>query len=151
MILDTKLKWVVVADSNTCRIYNYRMRPEHFVLFKEINHPENKLKDTDLTSDKPGRYIARDVGHGAYSQPSDPKEIKIDSFSREIARELDSGRVNNAYNELIVVSPPHMNGLLFQHVNKHVKDLVAHVIEKDVVYLNDRELLTFLNENIYGE
>lgn len=149
MVIDTKSTWVVLADTNSCRIYDYRRRPEHLLLVKEITHPENKLRDVDLISDKPGRYVAGDLAHGAYSQASDPKEIHIDNFSREIAKALDHGRATNAYRELIVISAPHMNGLLFQHVNKHVKDLVAHVIEKDVVYLKDRELLDFLEDHIY--
>lgn len=149
MVINTRSIWVVLADTNTCRIYNYRRRPEHLSLVKEILHPENKLKDKDLTSDKPGHYVAGDLGHGAYSQPSDPKEIRIDNFSREIAKALDHGRATNAYDELIVITAPHMNGLLFQHANKHVKDLVAHVIEKDVVYLKDKELLDFLEDHVY--
>lgn len=136
--------WVVNTDSNTCRIYQYRKNPDQLTLLKEIRHPENKLRDIDLTSDKPGHYKSSNTTHGAYSQPSDPKEIKVDAFSREIAKELDHGRNIQAYKNLILIASPHMSGLLFQHINKHVHDLVAHKIEKDLIHLPDHDLLDFL-------
>lgn len=136
--------WVVNTDSNTCKIYQYRKHPDQLTLLKEIRHPENKLRDTDLTSDKPGHYKSSNTAHGAYSQPSDPKEIKIDAFTREIAKELDHGRNTQSYTNLILIASPHMCGLLSQHINKHVLDLVAHKIEKDLIHLPDHELLTYL-------
>lgn len=136
--------WVITTDSNTCRIYQYSKKPTQLTLLKELKHPENKLKDIDLTSDKPGHYKSSNATHGAYSQPSDPREIKIDNFSREIARELEHGRNTQAYQNLIIIALPHMNGLLFQHLNQHVKDLVAHNIEKDLIHLPNHELLDFL-------
>jgi protein required for attachment to host cells len=142
------LTWVLITNSNTCRIYNYSRNPELLTLVKEIKHPENKLRDIDLTSDKPGRYKASGDAHGAYSQPSDPKEIKIDEFSREIAKVLDHGRTTHAYGKLIVIAPPHMDGLLSQHLNKHTKDLVIHNIKKDIPNYTDKELLDFLHQHI---
>jgi protein required for attachment to host cells len=136
--------WVANINSNICRIYQYSKNPEQITLLKEIKHPENKLRDIDLTSDKPGHYKSSSATHGAYSQPSDPKEIRIDAFSREIAKELDHGRNTHAYKNLIIIAPPHMNGLLSQHMNKHIHDLVAHNIEKDLIHMSDHELLSFL-------
>ena len=149
MFIDKKSVWVVVADSSACRLYQLHKHPAKLELFKALSHPENKLRDLELTSDKPGRYRGgADAGHGAFSQQTDPKEIKIDDFSREIARELDSGRKSNAYDALILISPPRVNGRLFQHASKHVKDLVAHNIEKDLVHLDDRDLLSFIDAYI---
>ena len=140
--------WILTTDSNTCRLYNYTEKPELLTLVKEIKHPENKLRDTDLTSDKPGHYKASGGAHGAFSQQSDPKEIKIEDFSREIAKALDHGRNTHAYEKLIVIAPPHMNGLLLKHLNKLVKDLVTHNIKKDIPHCTDRELLDFLHQHI---
>lgn len=139
--------WVVSTDSNTCRIYNYSKKANQLNLFKEMQHPENKLRDIEITSGKPGHYKASSSSRGTYEQPTDPKEIQIEKFSREIAKELDQGRNNHAYEKLVIIAPPHMNGLLQQHINKHVKDLVSHNIEKDVSHLADHELLNFLHEH----
>lgn len=138
------MKLVVNTNTNTCRFYHYVKHPVQLTLLKEINHPESKLRSGDLTSDKPGHYKAGQSARGAYSPHTEAKEIEIDKFSREIANELNKERIKNEYDELIIISPPHMNGLLFQHVNKHVKDLVINNIEKDLLHLTDHELLNFL-------
>ncbi|HEX4046002.1 MAG TPA: host attachment protein [Gammaproteobacteria bacterium] len=137
--------WVVTANTNECRIYSYEKNHAHLVLLKEIAHPELKLKTSDtLTTDKPGHYRANDSARGAYSPHTEPKEVEIAHFSKEIAEELDKGRNANAYEKLIIITPPHMNGLLFQHLNKHVQKMVVNNIQKDLQHLNDREIIDFL-------
>lgn len=148
MSLTQHVTWILATDSNTCRLYDYSKKPELLTLVKEIKHPENKLRDIDLTSDKPGHYKASGGAHGAFSQPSDPKEIKIDDFSREIANVLDHGRNTHAYEKLVVIAPPHMNGLLIHHMNKHVRDLVTHNLKKDILHCTEQELLDFLRQHI---
>lgn len=135
--------WATVIDSTCCRIFELN-NIKHISLVKELNHPENRRRDAEITSDKPGRYQAGNAGHGAYSQETDPKEILLDNFSREIANELDSGRVQHAYQRLIIIAPPHMSGLLSKHLNKHVDQLVSHRITKDVMHLTEHELLAFI-------
>ncbi len=140
---------VINTNSNTCRIYHYQKHPAQLTLLKEIIHPESKLKKSDyLTSDKPGQYRT-DVtsGGGAYSQRTDPKEVEIDAFSREIAKEIDLGRTKNTFEKLILIAPPHMTGCLFQHLNKHAKELIINNIQKDLQHLKDHELLNYLKEN----
>ncbi|HAT9777352.1 TPA: host attachment protein [Legionella pneumophila subsp. pneumophila] len=136
--------WLVVFDSTICRIYDYCKN--QLILIKEIQHPENKLRDIDITSDKPGRYQSGGYVHGTYSQESDPKEIKIENFSREISSILEHGRKTHAYEKLVLVASPHMNGLLLKHINKQLEDLIIHNIEKDLVHLTENNLLVYLNE-----
>lgn len=138
--------WVTTATTNACSIYNYDKQHATLSLLKEIKHPELKLKNSDMTSDKPGHYQAGDA-RGAYSPHTDAKHVEIDRFSKEIADELDKGRKDNSYKSLIIITPPHMNGLLFQHLNKHVKELIIHNIQKDLLHLNHRDLLEFLKTN----
>lgn len=139
--------WVVTCDKTICLIYQYD-KPHKLSLLKEISHPENKLKDSELTSDKPGRYKSGSSAHGTYSQDTDPKMIKIVEFYREIARELDQGRTNNHYKQIILISSAQTSGILFQHLNKHVKELISKAIHKDLLHLSEQELLDFLKENI---
>ncbi|OGT35016.1 MAG: hypothetical protein A3F11_07360 [Gammaproteobacteria bacterium RIFCSPHIGHO2_12_FULL_37_14] len=136
--------WVVNSNSIVCRIHEFYKKGAKLTLVKELQHPENKLKSGDLTADRPGHYQSSHAARGSYSQPSDPKEIKIDNFYREIAKDLDQERCKQSYDELIIIAPPHLNGLLFQHLDKHVKDLVINNIKKDLVHLPDHELIQFL-------
>lgn len=136
--------WVINSNSNTCKIYLYNKHQSQLDLVKELQHPENKLHNSDLTSDRPGRYKANGGAHGAYSPATEPKEIKIDTFMRDVARELNHERNKNSFEKLILIAPSHMNGMLMQHMDKHVKERIISNIQKDLLHLNDRDLLTIL-------
>ena len=138
---------VINANTNDCKIYHYDKHPAQLKLLKEISHPANKLKNRDLTSDRPGHYQGGESARGSYSPHMEEKENEINNFSREIARELNQRRNENDYKTLIVIAPPHMYGLLVQHLNKHVKNMVTHDIQKDLIHYTERELLDFLKVN----
>lgn len=142
-----KISWLVVFNSNACRIFNYQKKPKALSLITEFSHAENRLRDFDLTSDKPGKYQSNHSTHGTYSQPTDPKEIKIDHFIREIANFLEKNRNLNAYTQLIIVSASHTNGLFHKHINKYIEKLIIHTIEKDLIYQSDQELLNTLTHS----
>lgn len=140
--------WVISANTVACRIYHYDKHPPKLLLIKEIDHPENRLKKEEfLTSDKPGHYKSSSSTRGSYSQKTDPKEVEIDNFARQIAHELDQGRKKNAYNKLIIVTAPRMEGLIFQHIDKHVKNMVSNNLQKDLQNFSDHEILNYLQTN----
>lgn len=140
--------WVVIANSSDCRIYNYEKKDKKLSLIKEIAHPEGKMKGTDLVSDRSGHYNGStpDAG-GAYSPRKTPKEIVNEEFARHVAKELEAARSTEDYKELILVAGPEMNGLLSQHLSKHVKDCIISNIKKDLNNLPDHELIQFLNHS----
>ncbi len=116
---------------------------------KEVSHPSNKAKTGEyLTSDRPGHYKSATTSHGAFVPRTDPKEAEIDKFSREIAEALNQGRNANAYTSLILVTPPHITGLLSQHLDKHVKPLIKKEIQKDIMQYSQHELIAFLKDHL---
>ena len=110
---------VIVTDSNTCCIYDYQKKSSTLTLHKQLQHLENKLKTTELVSDSQGRFKTDGNAHGAYSQPTDPKEVKIDQFAREISKELDAERNNHEYESLVLIAAPHVHGLINSHLNNN--------------------------------
>jgi len=142
-----KSTWVIVADSSKCNIYEYSKSNDDMHLIKEITHPENQLKDSDYMSDKQGsfRRSGRASGHGTFLANADPKKTKIDQFSKEIANLLDHDRKIHAFEHLILISPPHMNGLLHHHFSKHLKRILDLSIDKSVVHLPEKKLKTFIH------
>lgn len=140
--------WVVNTNTNTCHIYQFQKKPAHIQLLKEIHHPENRSKKGDyFTSDKPGQYHGVDTIRGAYSPETDPREVEIENFSREIAHQLEQGRNQQGYQQLVIIAPPHMNGLLFRHLTPLVRKMVRNNIKKDFPHITESELLHFLIDN----
>lgn len=138
--------WVINSNSNTCKIYQYHKPTSKLDLLKQIQHPDAKLRSSELGSDRPGHYNGSGSARGAYSPEHEPKDIVIDAFLRDVARELNAERNKKSYERLILISPAHANGILMQHMDKHVKDLIISNIHKDLLHLNERELLGILEE-----
>ena len=142
------MKRVITANSNHCCIYDYQHKKNQFTLVKEIDHPENRLKNGELLSDRQGHYNTSHTSRGSFSQDSDTGLVNIDNFARELAQELESERNHHDYTELVLVMPPQMEGYLAQHMNKQVKALIKHVIQKNMMHCTERELLQYLNEHL---
>jgi protein required for attachment to host cells len=140
------MKWIVTANTNDCRIYEYA---EHALkLIKEISRPENKLKDSELLADKPGRYNSSNStgGGGAYAPHTELEDVQDDDFAREVAMALDEARNKNDYKALVIVMPAQIEGLFSKHLNKHVKELIQVTIQKNLMHLSEKELLDYLDE-----
>ena len=138
------MQLVINANAALCRIYHYTKSPFKLTLLKEIIHPENRLKDSDIYSDRNGHYQAGEHSRGAYSPHMDAKAVLLDNFAREITHEINHERMKNGLDGIVIISPPHMDGLLYQHLDKHVKNMVVHNIKKDLLHMKDDALLSFL-------
>jgi protein required for attachment to host cells len=143
------MKRIVVANSNCCRIFDYQ-RSGNLTLIKEISVPENKLKNSQLSSDRPGRYHSNTTSRGAYVPSCDMKEVHIDNFARKVANELEHERACHDFKQLIVIMPSHMDGLLHQHLNKNVKALIVRTIKKNIASFSGRDLLTYIKTYALG-
>lgn len=144
------MTYLVIINTNVCRIYEYQKSAPMLSLIKELSHPESRLKVSEgLVSDKRGRYKPGPAkGRGAYSPRTEVKEVEFINFAREIAKELNHARVENKYDQLIIVGAPHMSGLLMQQLNKNVKDLIIKTLDKDIIQLNMKELEAYLKEEL---
>lgn len=138
---------VVRTNTNDCKMYHYVKHPARLTLIGEINHPDNKLKKSDLFADKEGHYKVNQSARGAYSPHTDAKEVEIINFSKEIAENLNQRRNQNEFEKLILIASPHMYGLMIRHLSKHVMSLVTNHIQKDLMHMKDHELLGFLQEH----
>lgn len=140
--------WLIVADSSSCQIYEYSKYPGELSLIKELCHPENQLKDSEYMSDKQGcfRRSGRCAGHGTFLANADPKKTKIEQFSQEIAQILEHDRRVHAFEHLILISPPHMNGLLHQHFCKQLKKTLDFSIDKSLSHIPKQKLLSMVKQ-----
>lgn len=138
--------WIVLATTNQYRIYNYQKEGHQLTLFKEESHPESKAKISDLVTDKQGHYKAG-ASHGAYSPHTSPQEDEIDRFLRTLAEECKAGKANNQYENIILIAPPKVDGILAKHFDKHVKNQVISNLKKDYIHFSTEELNQFLRDN----
>lgn len=144
------MKWIMLANSNDCRIYEYDRHDKHLALVEEISHPEHRLKGSDYwTTDSPGHYKSTGSHRGAFEEV-DPVEQSIDEFARDIARRLDKGRNQHAYEDVTLLVPAKMEGLILKHMNRHTKELIKLIVQKNVVFMSDHELAQYV-ENLFSK
>jgi protein required for attachment to host cells len=113
--------WVINYNAVDCHVYLYEKNIPKLSLVQELKDEKNRTKH-------------------------DPKEVEVDNFVRAIAAVLEKGRNDHAYEELIVIGPPHMNGLLFKQVSKFVKEMVKGEYQKDFQNINPKDLLEFIQK-----
>lgn len=140
------MKWIMVANSNDCRIYEYDLHNKHLALVDELSHPEHRLKVSDMTNDKPGHYKSCGTHHGSFEPEHSPLDWSIDDFAREMAERLDKGRNQHSFDDVTLVLPAKMQGLLGKHLNKHTKECVHLTVQKNLSYLSEHELHLYLNK-----
>lgn len=140
--------WLVVVNTNACRIYLYKKKPKTLILIKAFNHPQSKLKNTELTSDRPGHYNTSHGTRGAYADRTDAKEAEIEHFAIEIAHELNSQKSKQEYKNLILMGQPHISGLIQKHLDAQVNDCIIKSYNKNYTNLTEMELLKLLKEPI---
>jgi protein required for attachment to host cells len=130
--------WVLVANASEAHLYATERLGKDMTILKDFSHPEGRAKAGTLTSDRPH-------GRGPHSgtrgdDTTDPKDFEEDRFARQLADELDKGRLEKAYRRLALVAAPHFHGLLNMHLNDHTRALVKYSINKDLTDCDTREL-----------
>lgn len=141
--------WLLVGNASRARLFETQARPRTLKLLKEYLHPPSREKGEDLASDRPGHFQAEARGmegttHGAFNEPTNPKDFEHDRFALELAKELNDGRTKNRFGNLMIVASPHFHGLLNQHLNEHVAKMVSSHINKDYTDLDEEKLLEAL-------
>src|SRR5215471_13213266 len=74
--------WLIVANSSLARIYKIEKRSELKEL-KVLEHPESRLHNLDLVSDKPGRdFESAGIGKHALEPKTLPKKQEFITFAK---------------------------------------------------------------------
>jgi protein required for attachment to host cells len=139
------ITWIMVANASQARLFTHNGPNKGLELVKELVHPESREKAAELVSDRIGNY----AGSGSYAQPTNPKEHEAERFAQEVAHELEQGRVNNAYEKLIVVTSAHFMGLLNGRITQQVKNKISESINKDYTHLPVKELSGHLANHVF--
>lgn len=139
--------WIMVANASQARLFSNSGPNKGLTLIKELAHPESREKTSNLVSDRSGANSG--TGHGAFLQATDPKHHEAERFAQEITRELEEGRVNNAYDRLILVASAPFMGLVNSRLPGQVRSKLSESIDKDYTRLPVKELTGHLKSYVY--
>jgi protein required for attachment to host cells len=120
--------WIVVADRSRARIFSVETPKGPLIELADLVHPEARAHERDLTSDRPGRSRDQHV----LSPPHSARDQQAQGFAREIADELEDGRHNARFEQLLVVAAPDILGMLRKTMSTSVAKTVTLEIDKNM-------------------
>lgn len=135
------MRLIVTANTNECCIYEYDKKNLH--LFKALHHPESKLHNIDLVTDKPGQFA-----HGSFTPKTQPIEKSIDVFAKEIAEQLGDIKNQHPHDHMIIIMPAKMESLVSKKLDKNTKDLITKTVHKNIMYMSTHELTLFVKNKV---
>ena len=130
--------WVIAANAIACRIFLYSRSPTRLTMIGEIHHPENRLKKQDFLSAG---------GREMLVPRTDPKDVELNNFARDIGHDIMHGRKTHAFEKIIFLTTPHMLGLISRHVDKSTRSMVLNTIKKDPQHFSGSQIMDILVEN----
>lgn len=136
--------WILVANACQARIYSRNGIRQELALVKEMMHPESRMKNSDLVSDRAGYMPGVGNGHGSKQPPSDPKQNEALHFAQELAQTLNQGRCSQQFERIILVAPPAFMGLLGEKIDVQTAKLVTDKLGKDYTQSTEKELVGHL-------
>lgn len=82
------------------------MDKEKLEFIRETTHPESRLQDLGIASDRLSYLHIKNRGNGgSFVEPTNPKKYEAGSFAREVINDLEAGRVANLFQDIILVAP----------------------------------------------
>lgn len=144
-----KTTWILIANSSEARLFKAEKSHHNMQLIKQFSHPESRDKIVNLVADVPGRYRKNgNAPKSTFEEASNPKKVEAERFAHELANELNKGRTNNLYTNIILIAPSHFQGLLNKYCNIHVHHLIQEAIDKDYTKVKQHQLDKFLDGKI---
>jgi protein required for attachment to host cells len=132
--------WIVAADSSRARILQVAGR-EQLVEVENLMNPEGRLHNREINTDAKGRFAGPDRPGG---HSSDDEERTVEHynelFAKRVAGYLDKARNDQRYERLVLVAAPKILGQLRKELGKEVEKLVVDELDKDLAWLNAREI-----------
>ncbi len=126
--------WFLVADSSRAKLYDVEKRTAPFVEIEDFIHPEGRLHEGDLVSDRPGSD-GGSVGQGrrVFDDQTSAREQEDIRFAATLAERLEKARNDGNLQRLVLVAPPAFLGLLRDKLSKEVMSHVSKQIDKNLV------------------
>lgn len=132
--------WVIVADASRARVFSAEKPASELVEIQTLTHPNARLHDGDLISDKPGK--ARSSGLRCHDM-GDTDALKQEEalrFASRVCEALECGRTNGHFNKLHIIAAPNFLGLLRKQQTNPLQRLIASETAKNLTSHNIAEI-----------
>lgn len=136
--------WILVANATTARLYARDALNQGLTEIRTLVHPEGRLKNAELSSDRAGHMQSSGDGHGARQPRSEPKQNEAAYFARDLAQLLLRGRTAGDCQKIMLVAPAAFLGLIKAALDGPTAKLVTAHFEKDYTQVGAGQLATLI-------
>lgn len=159
--MNQQTTWYLIADSSRAVIFFRRQADQHMQLLREFEHPQSRMANQELVSDRPGRVKQSAPpsrghssagptrgNHSAMDPHTSPKTVEQENFAHELAAALHEGLVDHQYESLVLVASPQFLGVLRNILNDQVQKHIKASLAKDYTHLTVPEIEKHLATNL---
>jgi protein required for attachment to host cells len=137
------ITYIVVADSHFARIFSKVNKQSPLELVHHL------AADLDLKEHKKPSKTYSDGGslRHAIEPHTDPKEVEQQHFVHEVVSFIDHAFKQNEFEDLILIAPPKMLGVLNNDLDDQLLKRVVKKIDKNITEMKINELEEYLKDH----
>ena len=132
---------VVVAESSRARVFEMTSPRTPMREMQDMVHPQSRIHEQKLTSDRPGRTFDRHgQGHHAMQKEVGAREQETLDFAAQVAGYLQTACAGNAFEDIVIIAAPEFLGTLRKKLDPGTRKLVVREIDKNIVQHNEADI-----------
>lgn len=140
-----KTTWVLVAEKSRARLFDWQSR-DVLNEIKTFSHPESRLYEQDLVTDRSGRALDS-VGDSRHAQePAGAKKHEAETFAKELVSMLDQSRSRQEYERVVIIAAPQFLGHLREEMPPELEKVVLQEVSKNLVRESADDIRRYLPE-----
>ena len=146
-----KTVWIVVANRAVARLFRASQPTGPLEELDSFIHPEGRLQEHDLVSDRPGRAFDS-FGSGRHAEDPDTAATtqEATNFAIELSRFLQKARTHGKFDALVLIAAPAFLGALRERLDVPTRERVTLEVDKNLVQHNAAEIRGYLPERLYS-
>ncbi|MHA6205461.1 host attachment protein [Dyella soli] len=146
-----KTVWIVVANRAVARLFRTNQPMGPLEEMDAFIHPEGRLQEHELVSDRAGRGFER-MGQGGFAEDTDTTAIAHETanFALALTRFLQKGRTDGRFDVLVLIAAPAFLGSLRERMDGPTRERVMLEVDKNLVHLDAATLRGYLPERLYS-
>ena len=136
-----KRQWILLANASHARLLSRDSATDPLVPLATLEHPESRLKASQLADDRPGHEATdNSSGGNRYEPRSNVRRKEHQRFAREIAHRLDSGLAAGEFGALWLFASSPFLGELKAQLSDAVNKRVHLALDSDLTALGLAEI-----------
>jgi protein required for attachment to host cells len=134
--------WILVANKARAVVLTVSSVRERPTIVEVIDHPEGRLLESEMKSDRPGQsFDSRGVARHSLQPKESPSKHETRAFARSLAFMLDAAADTGKFDQLVLVCAHELLGELRNALHVQVSARVVLEVAKDIAKWSNPEIV----------